>query len=772
MKGKIQSSRMKKTIAIVSAIAVLAAGAVTGVTMFLKDDGTAQAASAENQIATNPVQGETTQNPTTTPEPSGTGENEGTENEGTTQPVEGDQTAQTPADATTTPAGTADAGATARPTTAATTPAGAPTGAAAAGQPTEFITFRDRLISEDFLVGWVPTTVPGIVTGERDIFKPTLEIVKNSYTESDMAQEDGSLVRPEESKYNSVTPGELIVYEIKVINTSDVDANNIKVYDVVPENTTLIEVGPEGKEENGKIVWNVNIPKQTEVALRFLVSVNDNVEGSITNVATVDGRKTNETGNAVIKSEKTSEIYRAGKKVNGPANIGDEIKYTITVENTGNIDTTTFVKDTVPENTKLVSKIMLDGNEITEEAMTKGMDVTVKANAVAKLTFTVEVEKVDGAIENTATVGRRNPTETVKTSNLELSKTVSDALDGEYGDSVTLKVGQTAYFKIILKNTGSEELNVAVNDAMSNNKGIDLYDGEEKIGETVALAAGEEKTLTGTYVMTQEDVDNQKEIINTAKASDDTIPDPDDPATIVPEEAEPHITVIKETASVIYSGEENEEEITETTRVRANDVIIYTINVKNDGNVTLKNVKVTDSLNIVSNDKEVKAGEEIDTIASLAPGEEKTYTVNYTVTQEDVDKGEPIKNTAVATDGKTTDDDDSDKDIPVNPDADITVTKVWEDDDNKVGVRPETQDITVTGLDGESKTVTLESNNAESNTWTTKVTGLRKYDKNGNEIEYTAKEDNVPEHYTKSEDGLTVTNTIDYDTFKQDVELK
>ena len=59
-----------------------------------------------------------------------------------------------------------------------------------------------------------------------------------------------------------------------------------------------------------------------------------------------------------------------------------------------------------------------------------------------------------------------------------------------------------------------------------------------------------------------------------------------------------------------------------------NETIDYVITVKNTGEETLKDVKVTDSLS---------GDTPIGTVDSLAPGEKKEFTFSYTVTQDDID---------------------------------------------------------------------------------------------------------------------------------------
>lgn len=97
----------------------------------------------------------------------------------------------------------------------------------------------------------------------------------------------------------------------------------------------------------------------------------------------------------------------------------------------------------------------------------------------------------------------------------------------------------------------------------------------------------------------------------------------------------------------------------------------------------------------------------------------------------------------------------------------VEATKTWVDKDNKVGVRPENIKFALYA-DGVATGKTETLSGTES-TWTTTFENLDKYKSNGETIVYTVKEAETPVHYTKSEDGLTVTNTIDYTTFTKAV---
>lgn len=837
----------KKTIAIIIATLVLVVAATTGVVMYLNDDGTSRAGFEENEPSISNVNTNT-----------GTEENNNQgENAGNTE-----NTANPESPANNEPGNLPEAGENANNANQGTTAnrgTGTTTTTNNANVPNqEYVTERieevERQITEDLLVGWTPLNINSeYSTNGLGIYKPDLKIVKVSSTT------DGN---------NSVVAGDALTYAMAVKNDGNEDITGLTISDVIPEQTTFIEGtiygnGTYNKELN-KIVWKVDVKAGEVVAVGFAVTVNDNATGTIKNVGTVDGKDTEEVLNPIITSEKLAQLYKNDEPVEGLANIGDKIKYTVVARNTGDADATVVMKDTIPANTELVSAIKIADEQIDEATMNAGKTVTVPAGKTVELTFTVEVKSIDGSIKNIATVGNTKPDIEVKTANLEIAKTVSNKIDGEYGENVTLKLGEIAYFKIELKNTGSEELDVTMQDLM-NGTDIQLFDGETEIKETVKVLAGETKTLTATYKMTQTDIDNQETLKNVAIATTPVTPGIEDSAEITPEKAKPEIKVEKiatkvngeditdgtkvsagdkvtytitvtnignvtlhnvvvtddlvssfnktienlapnasETYTVEYevtqadvdnkakivntatatdgttTGKDTDEtvptdktpgiavektatkvngkDITENTKVRAGDVITYTITVTNTGKITLKDVQVIDkTLNVNYNGTEIVAESPIDTISSLAPNASKPYTVTYTVTENDIANKAQIENTAIATDGTTTDEKPSNP-VPVNPNVSLTVIKHWNDSNNQDGYRPTS--ITIKVKDEQNNIVGTEGLDGDltTNDWTKVLfNDLPKY-KEGKQINYTIIEEittNV-DKYTASEPKITV----------------
>ena len=108
------------------------------------------------------------------------------------------------------------------------------------------------------------------------------------------------------------------------------------------------------------------------------------------------------------------------------------------------------------------------------------------------------------------------------------------------------------------------------------------------------------------------------------------------------EESEGHLTINKETTSTPANG----------SSYVLGETITYKITATNDGNLTLKDVKVVD---------ELTNGEW--TIETLAPGESRSFDTAYTVTEADILAG-TVVNTATA---EGTSPDPEEPEVPVEP---------------------------------------------------------------------------------------------------------
>jgi uncharacterized repeat protein (TIGR01451 family) len=170
------------------------------------------------------------------------------------------------------------------------------------------------------------------------------------------------------------------------------------------------------------------------------------------------------------------------------------------------------------------------------------------------------------------------------------------------------------------------------------------------------LAAGDSETCTGSYTVTQADVDAGS-VANTATAAGTA---PGDVAVI----SEPAVAVVWATdATTSLSLTKS---TTATGYAAAGDTIDYQYVVTNTGSTTISDVAVTDNL----------VGSVSCADPTLAPGASETCTGSYTVTQGDVDAGS-VTNTASAsgTNPQSTDVTSNSSSVTVDAYGSLSLTK-------------------------------------------------------------------------------------------------
>ena len=267
----------------------------------------------------------------------------------------------------------------------------------------------------------------------------------------------------------------------------------------------------------------------------------------------------------------------------------------------------------------------------------------VEPGATVTTTATYTIKEADilaGEFTNkvTATIDKlvKEATETVETENLDTTLSVKKEITNKPADGRAFKLDETIEYKITVTNEG--------NASFSNVKVVDEKTG---LNETIELlAVGESREFKTTHVVSEEDI-VAGSYTNTVTAAADPIDDPKDPENPkTPEdddevttgsepddpnppivEKDAHLTITKETEGKPADGE----------AYKLGEEITYKITVKNDGNVTVRDITVTDEL---TGDKW--------TIDSLGVNKTKEFTAKHAVTEEDILAGSVV-NVATAT---------------------------------------------------------------------------------------------------------------------------
>ena len=641
MSGKLN----KKNVIAIVILVILAIAAITGTVVFLKNRGTTEATeisaeqdnqaqkenSSQDSKTTTDQSGNNEQNAEQPNQPSDNNAEQGTNDETNAagQNAGAANNNQAGNAANNSNAGTADAG------TTSNTGVTGNTGATRTQQNTQnagvdniqgttitrVTEGEDIKVADDRNIGWTPMQIDAEMASSKiNATGADIQVNKKATTKTGT---------------NVVRPGEEITYTIEATNNTKEDLKNVEISDVIPANTTYVETDDNAQKiKVGNTVvglkWYINMKANETVRMEFKVKVNDQITGTIANTAIANGEPSEEVKTAIIESTKTSVVKREGKEITTPAKVGDEITYTISVKNTGDIEGKTTIKDADLSNILADNKAELVGNvtvlkdeetvadDKTAEDLIKGLtDIVVPAKGEAKVVFTIKVNKVDGKISNIAFIGdeQEKPTEPdeVDTFDYEVTKTVISEdrdKDGKYD------LGETIEYEVKVKNNGSKTLtNIIVKDPLDANTTYTIAE----------LKQGATKTAgTFSYTVQKADILSGK-VLNQATAQ---VPgEKETPSNEVETPTEEQNKAIEVTKTVTSTDKDN------NGKYDLGETIEYEVKVKNNGNVVLTGIIVKDPL-----DKETTY-----TIAELEPGETKTAgTFSYTVQKADILSGKVL----------------------------------------------------------------------------------------------------------------------------------
>jgi len=527
--------------------------------------------------------------------------------------------------------------------------------------------------------------------------------------------------------------GDVINYSITVQNTGNVSLTNVVVTDpnADPGSIQAVDVDSDGFNDGDTNKDGIlQTTEEWHYTAQHTVTQDElDTKGGgdfdIDNTATADSTETGpdtDTAEApliyapglnVTKEVTSIDGGQGTDGLDGADSDGDVINYEIHVINTGNI-TLTNITVTDPN---------ADAGSITYQSGDSDSDgkLDVGETWIYTATHTVTQDELDhqgidntgafdgdGDDDNTVTAdSNETPEDTADASaplvynpHITIDKTAS--VDGDCADTV----GELVNYSISVTNDGNITLeNVVVTDPVADAGSIEGVDADSdgfNDGDTNAngkLDVGETWAYTAYHTVTQADIDaggnydsdldgHNDSIRNVATvnadvvASDNTVTDDDDATVEVCQN--PHITIEK-SASV-------DGDCADTV----GELVNYTLDVTNDGNVSLTSLLLSDTVadagSITAVDLDSDGFNDGDTNQDgvLSVGETWQYTAFHTVTQADIDAGgnydsdsdgtnDSIRNvatadaTVVGTDDHVTDDDDAVVEVCQNPH--ITVDK-------------------------------------------------------------------------------------------------
>ena len=251
---------------------------------------------------------------------------------------------------------------------------------------------------------------------------------------------------------NNTTPnfGENVAYTIVVSNDGISDAKQVVITDTLAKGLKFLGANYNGvyDENTHTVTWTLDIDSGKTVELKVNVTVED--YGVLVNRVTI-GDKTSSVDIAVpeIIPDKTANVT--------DANFGDNVTYTVTVTNDGDVDASQVViVDQLGNGLKYVSSS--DGGVWDEKTNTVTWIVDLAAGKTKTLNVVATVVGY-GNVTNSLAVGNKTSKINVNVPEITPNKTV-DNKNPNFGDNVT--------YTIVVSNDGAADAkNVVVKDILA-----------------------------------------------------------------------------------------------------------------------------------------------------------------------------------------------------------------------------------------------------------------------------------------------------------------
>ena len=589
-----------------------------------------------------------------------------------------------------------------------------------------------------------------------------------------------------------VSLSDRIDYTILVQNKSNVTLDNVSLVDELSDisvtSTMVLDTGPSFVNSNQGSSFGILKPNEIATFVgTYIIRQSDVDAGGISNQVSVtalspsdqsvsdlsdDGDDFDEnteddrTETVIertpgIEITKTSTITDEG---DGQTGLGDTITYTISVENTGNLNLASVTLED--------ELITVNGDALTLTTTptfvtsTLGSDQgSLKVNEIAQYTatFIINQASIDGGgTSNIASVTGSSlfgtisdvsddgddtdgntsddPTVDIFSGSLELEATKTAVINDVNSDGET-GIGDIINYTIVVENKGTESLtNFSIVDTLTDANGNSLsLNASPTSSDPNTIAPGSTKTYTAAYTISQEALDNGG-VINSAFVQASNIAGTIYVSDISDDGDDTDSNTVSDTTDILIAANSSLD-LTKTYvnidndsdgLISAGDQLVYTFRLENDGNITQNFIFITDAISDFDgntlaldafsspNRLSFNSSSNGSVPGTLISGEIATYTATYTIQNADIPSG-GISNTATATsyvyvDGspvikeqdKSDDGDDTDGNVDDDPTLsyfgnlpEIEVTKTATYTGNEDG--PDVGDIAVFTITVENK---------------------------------------------------------------------
>ena len=376
----------------------------------------------------------------------------------------------------------------------------------------------------------------------------------------------------------------------------------------------------------------------------------------------------------------------------GDVTVGDEVTYTFTVTNVGNVPLSDVtVTDPLPGlgtiafvggDTNADGNLDLDETwtysavyAITQDDINAG-SITNQAIATGEGPLGDPTDPTDDAMDDSDDDSPLEDDPTVTPLPMGGIAIVKDSVLADPNGDGFAEVGDIITYTFTVTNTGNLPLSdITITDPLPGLSGITFVGGDVNNNDTLDL--DEIWTYTATYAITQDDLNNGN-VSNQAVATGMTPmnnPVMDNSDNNSPVEDDPTDTPIRQNGAIAVVKTAALGDLNNDGRTEVGDIITYTFTVTNVGNVPIENVVLMDDLIEQAGELVVYVSGDTNNDDILDLDETWIYTAIYVITQADIDAGQ-VENQAVATGETPTGtvvDDDSDNDSPVEDEPTITV---------------------------------------------------------------------------------------------------
>ena len=283
---------------------------------------------------------------------------------------------------------------------------------------------------------------------------------------------------------SSVNVGDVVKWNITVVNNGPSTARDVVVNDKLPDGVRLLKV-PEGCTQKGNtVIWNIgNLKTNVPVSITLLTQII--TEGNKTNVVVVnsttyDSNKSNNRANNTTVANPLCDV-QVTKSVNAiTVNLTDLVKWTIVVKNNGpSTARDVMVADVLPDGLKLI------GADASVGSYSNGVwnvgDLTDSSSET--LVLITQVLK-EGIITNVVTVNSTTPDTDMSNNRANNTTDVKPICDVEVTKSVnssSVDILDIIKWTVVVKNKGpSTARDVKVADFLPN--GLKLVGADASVG--------------------------------------------------------------------------------------------------------------------------------------------------------------------------------------------------------------------------------------------------------------------------------------------------